>query len=226
MSPPPPLYQAVSQARPSLDETAIAKNSLILVTGANSWQGFHIVNQLLERGYRVRGTVRDPDKAVWTAKYFRDQFGPGRYLTAIIPDMAVRGAFNLAIRGCSGVIHTAHVTSMSGNPNDVVTPSIAGALNALEAAVLEPLVTRFVYTSSVNATISHERNEPNEVNSQSWNMMDFRDAWSPPPYGEDRAFPTYNASKMQTEAAVWKWHDTKKPHFVLNSGELMPSDHL
>ncbi|HWL49190.1 MAG TPA: NAD-dependent epimerase/dehydratase family protein, partial [Acidimicrobiia bacterium] len=34
----------------------------VLVTGASGFIASHIVQQLLEGGYRVRGTVRDPDK--------------------------------------------------------------------------------------------------------------------------------------------------------------------
>ena len=204
--------------RPSTDVPAIPKDSLVLVTAANSWQGLHIVDQLLEHGYRVRGTVRDAEKAVWTSKYFLDRYGAGRYTTAVIPDMAVKHAFDIAVRSCAGVIHVASVTSMNANPNEVVTPSIAGALNALEAAALEPSVKRFVYCSSVAAAISHERGYRNEVTSQSWNMLDFNDAWSPPPYEEDRALSVYGASKMQTEAAVWRWYELKRPGFTLNAG--------
>ena len=220
---PPPHYNQVNQARQSLDQPALPKDSLILVTGANSWQGMHVVDQLLDRGYRVRGTVRDAEKAIWTSKYFLDKYGAGRYMTAVIPDMAAQGAFDIAIRSCSGAIHVASVTSMSSNPNEVVTPSIAGALNALEAAALEPNVTRFVHCSSVASAISHARGSRNEITSASWNMLDFNDAWAPPPYNEDRALSVYGSSKMQAEAAVWRWYEVKRPTFALNTGRSTSS---
>ncbi|KAK3687074.1 hypothetical protein LTR37_019188 [Vermiconidia calcicola] len=131
--------------------------------------------------------------------------------------MARQDAFDIAVRGCSGVVHVASVTSMSPDPNEVITPSIAGALNALEAAAKEPAVRRVVYCSSVAAAVSHDRGVRNEITSDSWNMLDFEDAWAPPPYERDRAMAVYASSKMQTEAAVWRWYAKKKPAFVLNT---------
>lgn len=178
----------------------------------------HIVDQLLEHGYRVRGTVRDANKAVWTSKYFKDRYGVGRYTTAIIPDMSKQHAFDIAIRGCSGIIHVASVTTESSNPNEVITPSIAGAVNALEAAHKEVNLKRFVLTSSVGAAVSCYRGERNEVTSDSWNMLDFDDAWAPEPYDDGRVHAVAASSKMQTEAAVWRWYHRRKPHFILNTG--------
>ena len=42
------------------DRTAVVP---VLVTGASGFIATHLVAQLLERGYDVRGTVREPDKA-------------------------------------------------------------------------------------------------------------------------------------------------------------------
>lgn len=246
---PPPQYASVNRPTTGVEQSAIPKDALILVTGANSWQGtyewrpslcaaamivsvlgqvltyrdigIHIVDQLLDHGYRVRGTVRDAEKAVWTSKYFKDRYGIGRYTTAIIQDMAKQYAFDIAVRGCSGVIHVASVTSMSPNPNEVITPSIAGATNALEAANKEPNVKRFVYCSSVAAAVSHDRGVRNEISSDSWNMLDFDDAWAPPPYDLDRARSVYASSKMQTEAALWRWYGRRKPLFTLNTGKVI-----
>ena len=113
---PPPNYSQHFQSMTEPEKPALPNDSLVLVIGANSWQGLHIVDQLLERGYRVRGTVRDADKAVWTAKYFRNKYGAGRYTTAVIPDMAAKYAFDIAVHGCSGVVHVASVMSMSPDP--------------------------------------------------------------------------------------------------------------
>ena len=102
----------------------------------------------------------------------------------------------------------------------MITPSIAGALNALEAAAKEPNVRRFVHCSCVSAAVSHDRGVRNEITSESWNMLDFEDAWAPPPYKVDRALAVYASSKMQTESAVWKWYQMKRPAFTLNTGML------
>ena len=219
-SPPPPQYYQVNSANAmGFDSPSLPRDSLVLVTGANSWQGMHIVDQLLEHGYRVRGTVRDAEKAVWTSKYFKDRYGAGRYTTAVIPDMVPQGAFDLAARGCSGVIHVASNTSFSPDPNVVIPPSIAGAVNALEAAAKEPQVKRFVYCSSVSAAVNSGTGVRNHVTSDSWNMSAFSKAWEPPPYEDDRCWAVYCSSKMQTEQAVWRWYKERRPQFVLNAGK-------
>ena len=180
----------------------------------------HVVDQLLDRGYRVRGTVRDAEKAVWTSKYFKEKYGVGRYTTAIIQDMSKQYAFDIAIRGCVGIVHVASVTTTSSNPNEVITPSIAGAINALEAAHKEINLRRFVLCSSASAAVSCYRGERNEVTSESWNMLDFEDAWAQEPFDDGRVHAVAASSKMQTEAAVWRWYNRRKPRFILNTGQF------
>ncbi|KAK4507430.1 hypothetical protein PRZ48_001165 [Zasmidium cellare] len=199
---PPPQYSQLNH-RPSYhyEPLALPPNSLVLVTGANGWQGMHVADQLLEHGYRVRGTVRDADKAIWTSKYFKEKYGAGRFTTAIIPDVVRRGSLNVAVRGCSGVVHCVSVMSFSPDPTEVITPTIAGALNALEAAAQEAHVKRFVYCSSTVAAVSSGTGTKTEVTSDSWNMSAFLTAWQPPPYDDNRAWAVYASSKLQTEQA-------------------------
>ncbi|KAH9826674.1 aldehyde reductase II [Teratosphaeria destructans] len=68
--PPPRSCPTDPSGAVDLDAFALPTQSLILVTGANGWLGMHVVDQLLEHGYRVRGTVRNAEKAISTGKYF------------------------------------------------------------------------------------------------------------------------------------------------------------
>lgn len=228
-----PQYSQVSRSSPERSQylpgpadAILPKDSLILVTAANSFQGMHIVDQLLAHGYRVRGTVRDAAKAVWTSKYFRDKYGPGRYTTAVIPDMIPRDAFDLAVRNCSGVIHCASVTTLSADPTKVIAPSIAGALNALGSAAREAGVTRFVLCSAATAAVdSGSSMKPVDVTSTSWNMECFYTAWNGSPKHEsdmERAWAVQCAAKMQTEQAAWRWYREQRPSFVFNTGMFDP----
>lgn len=61
-----------------MEKLAISRGSLILVIGASSWLGTHVVDQLLEQGYRVRGTARSVETGSWGMKYFRQKYGEGK----------------------------------------------------------------------------------------------------------------------------------------------------
>ena len=144
----------------------------------------------------------------------------GRYSVIIVPDMAERSAFDVAVRDCSGIIHVASATMPSPDPNEVIVPSIAGAINALESATKEASIKRFVLAGSVAAAVSQDRGVRNEISSTDWNMLDFDDAWAPPPYDYSRVAAVAASSKMQTEAGVWRWFKKNKPYFALNTGQL------
>ena len=79
--------------------SALPKGSLVLVTGANGWIASHIVDQLLQAGFNVRGTSRDASKAEWLTEYTTEKYGSGRYEIAVVPDMSVEGAFDDAVKG-------------------------------------------------------------------------------------------------------------------------------
>ena len=79
--------------------SALPKGSLVLVTGANGFIASHVVDQLLQAGFNVRGTVREAAKADWLKEYVVEKYGKGRFEVAVVPDMSVKGAFDEAVKG-------------------------------------------------------------------------------------------------------------------------------
>lgn len=77
----------------------IAPGSLVLVTGANGYIGSHVASQLIQAGYRVRGTVRDKAKTAWLQELFDKKYGEGKFESVIVEDMGKRGAFDEACKG-------------------------------------------------------------------------------------------------------------------------------
>lgn len=78
---------------------AIPKDSIVLVTGCNGYIGSHIVDQLLEAGYRVRGTTRNLKKIQNLSALWQKKFGSGRFEAITVEDMATEGVFDEAIKG-------------------------------------------------------------------------------------------------------------------------------
>lgn len=78
---------------------AIPKKSVVLVTGVNGYIASHIAEQLLEHGYRVRGTVRDAYKADYMHALFDEKYGEDAFEVQIVKDMATDGAFDEVMEG-------------------------------------------------------------------------------------------------------------------------------
>lgn len=82
-----------------LDNPAVPKGSTVLVTGANGLLGSHIVDQFLEYGYKVRGTVRDTEKNAWLQALFDKKYGKGNFELFKVADLTAEGAFDEAVKG-------------------------------------------------------------------------------------------------------------------------------
>ncbi|KAF4991444.1 hypothetical protein FDECE_14039, partial [Fusarium decemcellulare] len=72
---------------------AVPQGSTVLITGANGFLGAHIVDQFLRNGYKVRGTVRNPNKDRWLLEYFDQQYGNESFELVAVPDTSSRLAF-------------------------------------------------------------------------------------------------------------------------------------
>ena len=77
----------------------IAPGSLILVTGVNGFIASHVADQLIQAGYRVRGTARDTTKTQWIKELFDRRYGEGRFEAVVMKDMAEDGAFDGVCKG-------------------------------------------------------------------------------------------------------------------------------
>jgi nucleoside-diphosphate-sugar epimerase len=86
---------------------AIPKDSIVLVTGVNGYIGSHVADQLMEAGYRVRGTTRSASKVQDLGALWEKKFGPGRFEVAIVKDMSHEGAFDEAVKGLN--VHSKYI---------------------------------------------------------------------------------------------------------------------
>ncbi|KAL2070615.1 hypothetical protein VTL71DRAFT_13641 [Oculimacula yallundae] len=193
-----------------MSTTTIPKGSTVLVTGVNGYLGMHVANQVLLDGYKVRGTVRDSEKAEWTQEHFDKTYGKGQFEVSIVQDLAKDGAFNELIKGCSGIIHVASDVTFSPDPNKVITPVVNGMDFLLRAATAQSSIKSFVYTSSSSALSLTRLNEQYKIHKDLWNEASVKAAWAPPPYNADRGGNVYAASKTQAEQKAWE---------LLKSGE-------
>src|SRR5436853_7908801 len=101
---------------------------LILVTGASGFVGKWCVVKLLERGYRVRGTVRSDAKAKQVRETIEKTLGAeaaGR-LDLVKMDILSDAGWPEAIQGVSAVMHVATVIrgDEPKDPDIVLKPAV------------------------------------------------------------------------------------------------------
>ncbi|EED23358.1 cinnamoyl-CoA reductase, putative [Talaromyces stipitatus ATCC 10500] len=194
---------------------ALPPDSLILVTGANSYIGSHVVNSLLEFGYRVRGTTREPKP--WLSEYFSNKYDAGKYEGVIVPRLDAADALKKCIKGVDGVVHVASDMSFSPDPTVVIPKMINTMENIMSTVAQEDTVKRFVLTSSSGAVLTAQPDVEIVVYEDTWNDFTVRAAWDKDSPEELRGGHVYRASKVEVERAAWKFVEEKKPKFVFNA---------
>jgi len=140
----------------------MAKGS-ICVVGASGLAGSNIVRASLERGYDVRGTMRDKDAAD-KAPYLNALPGAAERLTLFSADMADGESFDEALTGADGVFIACLVPTYagpSGTPAremddaqgyaEIIMPTVNGCLNIMRAAAAQG-VPNVVICSSTSST--------------------------------------------------------------------------
>lgn len=176
--------------------------SPVLVTGASGFIASHIVQQLLERGYRVRATVRDPEMAR-AEGHLTGLRGAAERLELTGADLLTSGAFDNGVRDCEYVIHTASPYALdAADPQvDLVEPAVRGTISVLESCRGSHSMRRVVLTSS-GAAITDRAD--GHLNAESdWNT---RSSLTRNPY---------YYSKTLAEQAAWQFMEAGKPRFDL-----------
>jgi nucleoside-diphosphate-sugar epimerase len=84
---------------PNMPTLALAPGTTIFVTGINGLIGSHIVDNLLTRGYNVRGVVRDVEKTKWLKEYFDNKYKDAKFEMVAVPDMTIEGCYDDHVEG-------------------------------------------------------------------------------------------------------------------------------
>ena len=122
----------------------------VLVTGGSGFIGSHCILDLLRAGYRVRTTVRSPDREATVGELLGAESADA--LSFAVADLTDDDGWADAVGGCDFVLHVASPFPL-GPPkheDDLIVPAREGALRVL-AAARDAKVKRVVMTSSFAA---------------------------------------------------------------------------
>lgn len=200
------------------------QDDLVLITGATGYLGYLVLVEALRAGYRVRIAVRSESRLqkVLTAPTIKAMnVNPDQLSWAIVPDMAVPGAYDEAVKGVKYIIHVASPIPTFGGPNPpakadyeayFVQPAVAGDTGMLRSAAREPSVKRVVLTSSVVAITPFEYYKGQGDTSRVFTAAD-RIPFAEGPW--DFEFEAYSAGKAAALNAAERFVREEKPGFDL-----------
>ncbi|KAJ9166064.1 hypothetical protein P3X46_020863 [Hevea brasiliensis] len=184
-----------------------SESKTVCVTGASGFIGSWLVMRLLERGYTVRATVRDPGNAK-KVQHLVELPKAKTHLTLWKADLSVEGSFDEAIQGCTGVFHVATPMDFeSTDPeNEVIRPTINGVLDILKSCVKAETVRRVVFTSSAG-TVDVQETPKAMYDETCWSDLDFILA-------KKMTGWMYFVSKTLAEKEAWKFAKENKIDFI------------
>lgn len=176
----------------------INKEKPVLVTGATGYVAGWIVKKLLDEGFTVHATVRDPnntDKLKYLHTIAAKSSGTLRLFKA---DLLQPKSFDEAMKDCELVFHTASpfINKVENPQRDLVDPALIGTKNVLESVNKTASVQRVVLTSSSVAIIG------DAIDCESFpNGLATENYWNTTSSVEHQP---YNYSKVIAERAAWE----------------------
>ena len=163
----------------------------VLVTGATGFIALHCIQQLLDQGYQVKGTVRSITKKNEVIDSMKKNSLHPENLTIVYADLLKDEGWNEAVEGCRYVLHVASpfVLEEPNHEDDLIKPAVDGTLRVLNACK-DNRVEKVVLTSSF-AAIGYGNDEK---------IFDETD-WS----NTDSTIGAYAKSKTLAEKAAWSF---------------------
>ncbi|KAJ4413457.1 hypothetical protein N0V82_008531 [Gnomoniopsis sp. IMI 355080] len=193
-----------------------------LITGATGLIGFRVLVTALKGGHKVRYAVRSEEKAkIVSSNPAVQKLGAAaldRLSSAVIPDFAIHGAFDEALKGVTHVIHVGSPVPMPyfDPKTQIFEPTIKNTAGLLQSALKVPTVQRVVLTSSIVANLGLPTRPQTATVSAATRV-------SPPnrlPETFTDVMEAYILGKMVEMENTDNFIKTQKPHFKIS--HVMP----
>ncbi|KAL3990573.1 NAD dependent epimerase/dehydratase family protein [Acanthocheilonema viteae] len=162
---------------------------VVLVTGASGYIALHCVQQLLENGYTVRGTVRNLQNSSKITP-LRDLKYSSERLELVEADLECPDHWPRAVEGCTYIMHIASPWPIVADET-IIRIAKDGTLNVLNAAAQCSTVRKIVLTSSTAAINDGHTNDARIFDENCWGNLN------------SKRVENYSRSKIIAEKAAW-----------------------
>lgn len=184
-------------------------STTVIVSGANGYIAQHIVSQLVNKGYKVVGTVRSTNKGEQLKKNLKSD----NFSYEIVGAIEKEGAFDEVLKNhteASIFLHTASPVIYTANDveKEIIFPAINGTKNALSAIKkYGSHIKRVVVTSSA---LAHINLADPVITEESWNPITWEEA-------KQNGQTGYRGSKTFAEKEAWDFVKNEKVGFDLTT---------
>ncbi|MGA2142039.1 MAG: aldehyde reductase [Brevinematales bacterium] len=166
---------------------------LVLVTGGTGFVGAHCVLQLLQKGYKVKTTLRSMDKKNEVIETLRiGGITSFDNLSFIETSLTKDDHWDEAMEGCKYVLSVASPVffTLPKDENEMIRPAVEGIIRVLKAA-RNADVKRVVMTSNFGAVGFSNKNLKRETTEADWTDPN------------EKGLSIYEKSKLLAELAAW-----------------------
>ena len=165
----------------------------VLVTGGTGFIGLHRLQQLLDKGYKVRTTIRSESRKQEVLEAMKKHSSNYENLEFYIADLLKDDGWKEAVEGSKYVLHVASPFFLGEPENEdvFIKPAVEGTLRVLKACA-DADVQKVVLTSSFAAVGYGHPREKEVYTEEDWSSVD----------GEISA---YAKSKTLAEKAAWEF---------------------
>ena len=165
----------------------------VLVTGGTGFIGLHCLQQLLDKGYKVRTTIRSESRKQEVLEAMKKHSSNCENLEFYIADLLKDDGWKEAVEGSKYVLHVASPFFLGEPENEdvFIKPAVEGTLRVLKACA-DTDVQKVVLTSSFAAVGYGHPREKEVYTEEDWSSVD----------GEISA---YAKSKTLAEKAAWEF---------------------
>ena len=181
----------------------------VLLTGVSGYIGLHCAKTLLEKGYKLVGTVRNANKENEVKSSLNSASVSIKNLSFIHLDLNSDNGWDSALSNCDYVMHIASPFKVENPKNEMemLGPAVDGTLRVLKAAKKNG-VKRVVLTSSTVAMMGGKKT--GMLTPEDWSDLNSKN------------ISTYFKSKTLAEQAAWDFINNQSGDHILELVSINP----